>query len=126
MQLKSYCEQVLAHTYGLKAIMITDSDGAVLLSIACDDVPDNMLNVATGMLYTISSDLSGKFGLGKNVKITQKYQAYNILQKNYNPFILTLISDGDAPIEGIWGAEQHELEIAIHQLLEDHNKNNKV
>ena len=122
MQLKTYCEQVLSHTYGLKAIMITDSDGSVLLSIACDDVPDSMLNVAISMLYTISSDLSGKFGLGKNVKITQRFQSYNLLQKNYNPLILTLISDPDAPTEGIWGAESIYLNKIIQQLLDDFKK----
>eukprot|EP00835_Amoeboradix_gromovi_P004384 NODE_337_length_10662_cov_0.497207.p7 type:complete len:125 gc:universal NODE_337_length_10662_cov_0.497207:3551-3177(-) len=122
MQLKSYCEQVLAHTYGLKAIMITDSDASVLLSIACDDVPDSMLNVAISMLYTISSDLCGKFGLGKNTKITQRFQYYNVLQKNYNPFILTLICDPDAPTEGIWSTEEVDLMKVMHQLLEDHKK----
>ena len=122
MQLKAYCEQVLSHTYGLKAIMITDSDGSVLLSMACDDVPDSMLNVAISMLYTIASDLSGKFGLGKNIKITQRFQSYSLLQKNYNPFILTLICDPDAPTDGIWAMADVDLQKIIQQLLDDYNK----
>ncbi len=122
MQLKMYCEQVISHTFGLKGIMITDCEGSVLLSLACDDIPESMMNVAVSMLYTISSDLSGKFGLGKNIKITQKFQSYNLLQKNYNPFILTLICDPDAPTEGLWAVEEREFEQVLFELLKDHNK----
>lgn len=116
LSVKAYCTDLLNRFCGLKCIMITDSDGSILSSVSCDDVPDHLVNVAQSLLYTISSDLCSRFQQGKNLKIAQHYANYTILQKNYNPIVVTMVCDANTPTQSVWAFEEQWMQPIVDQL----------
>ncbi|CAO3621197.1 unnamed protein product [Cunninghamella blakesleeana] len=78
---------------GLKAAILTDRDGVVLLKCISNLAPAKILDPFISTNFSIANNQASKLGLKHNNIIVSMYDLYQIVQLDQNPFIITIISD---------------------------------
>ncbi|KAI8141688.1 mitogen-activated protein kinase [Fennellomyces sp. T-0311] len=88
------CRQVFAD--GLKAGLITDKDGVVILKSTSADAPLNVADSTIPTTFAIANNQASKLGLKHNRFIVSMYDLYQVVQLDSNPLIITLVGDAAA------------------------------
>jgi mitogen-activated protein kinase kinase 1 interacting protein 1 len=80
---------------GLEAIIVTDSDGVLILEVSTKDFPQNMLKSNYLAMFGIATEKGSKLGFGTNKTISAFYSGHQVVQSNYPPLIVTLVAKED-------------------------------
>ncbi|KAF7731388.1 hypothetical protein EC973_000196 [Apophysomyces ossiformis] len=78
---------------GLKAAMVTDRDGVVILKRVSDDVSDKVMEPTISTTFAVANNQASKLGLKRNKCIVSMYDIYQVVQLEHNPLVITLIGD---------------------------------
>ncbi|KAI8067917.1 Ragulator complex protein LAMTOR3, partial [Gongronella butleri] len=81
---------------GLKAALLTDRDGVVVLKALSEDAPDKVLDPLLVTNFSISHDQANKLGLERNQMIVSMFDLYQLVQLDQSPLVITLVADADA------------------------------
>ncbi|KAI9315560.1 mitogen-activated protein kinase [Dichotomocladium elegans] len=92
--LHQLCEQ--AFPEGLKAALITDKDGVMIMKCKLPDAPASVTNPTLSTTFAVSNNQASKFGLKNNRYIISMYDVFQLVQFDDNPLIITLIGDAEA------------------------------
>ncbi|KAI7862317.1 Ragulator complex protein LAMTOR3 [Spinellus fusiger] len=98
MTLETTFEKTVSRYFhdGLKAAMVTDRDGVVILQYVSPDAPPKVLEPAIPTSYAIASSQASKLGLQRNKCIVSVYNLFQVVQMDQNPLLITLVGDADA------------------------------
>ncbi|KAI8836248.1 Ragulator complex protein lamtor3 [Chytriomyces hyalinus] len=96
MHLNSHFEMLLQSTSDLKAILVTDRDGVILIKVEEPNLPGKVTKAALSATFSLSCDQVGKLGMGKALMVTSAFDEYQIVQFTYPPLILSLIAPTNA------------------------------
>ncbi|KAG2219312.1 hypothetical protein INT45_003134 [Circinella minor] len=88
------CRQVFPD--GLKAGLVTDKDGVVILKSTSKDAPLNVTDSTIPSTFAIANNQACKLGLKQNRFIVSMFDLYQVVQLDNNPLIVTLVGDATA------------------------------
>ncbi|KAI9498056.1 mitogen-activated protein kinase [Zychaea mexicana] len=88
------CRQVFPD--GLKAGLITDKDGVVILKSTSPDAPINVAESTIPSTFAIANNQASKLGLKDNRFIVSMFDLYQVVQLDSNPLNVTLVGDAAA------------------------------
>jgi mitogen-activated protein kinase kinase 1 interacting protein 1 len=63
---------------GLEAIIVTDSDGVLILEVSTKDFPQNMLKSNYLAMFGIATEKGSKLGFGTNKTISAFYSGHQV------------------------------------------------
>ncbi|KAI9300306.1 mitogen-activated protein kinase [Cunninghamella echinulata] len=78
---------------GLKAAILTDREGVVILKCISNEAPAKIADPFISTNFSIANNQASKLGLKQNNMIVSMYDLYQIIQLDHNPLIITIISD---------------------------------
>ncbi|KAI8622528.1 Ragulator complex protein LAMTOR3 [Chytriomyces sp. MP71] len=91
-QLSLHFERLVKNTVDLKAILVTDRDGVILVKVEEPNLPGKVTKAALSATFSLSCDQAGKLGMGKALMVMSTFDEYQIVQFTYAPLILSLIA----------------------------------
>ncbi|ORX54390.1 Roadblock/LC7 domain-containing protein [Hesseltinella vesiculosa] len=86
---------------GLKAALLTDRDGVVVLKAQSQDCHEKLFDPLLVTNFSISNDQANKLGLLRNQAIVSMFDMYQLIQLDQSPLVLTLIAEADSNT-GLW------------------------
>ncbi|KAJ3415524.1 Ragulator complex protein lamtor3 [Chytridiales sp. JEL 0842] len=89
-------EETLRCNEDLKAILVTDRDGVILIKAESPNLPPRVTKAALSATFSMASDQASKIGLGKTNMVMSVFDEYQIVQFSYAPLILSLIAPSSA------------------------------
>ncbi|KAI9342002.1 Ragulator complex protein LAMTOR3 [Obelidium mucronatum] len=90
--LDAHFQTLVKTTSDLKAILITDRDGVILLKVEEPNLPAKVTKAALSATFSLSCDQASKLGMGKALMVMSSFDEYQIVQYTYAPLILHLIA----------------------------------
>ncbi|CAO3582699.1 unnamed protein product [Absidia cylindrospora] len=81
---------------GLKAALLTDRDGVIILKCISEDAPPKITDPLIPTNFAVANNQASKLGLKHNEIIVSMYGLYQLVQLDQNPLIITIISDASA------------------------------
>ncbi|KAL0086036.1 mitogen-activated protein kinase [Phycomyces blakesleeanus] len=81
---------------GLKAAIVTDRDGVMILQCISEDAPAKVLEPAIPTTFAVANNQASKLGLQRNKCIVSMYDLFQVVQMDQNPLIITLVGDAAA------------------------------
>uniref|UniRef100_A0A3B4FUX5 Late endosomal/lysosomal adaptor, MAPK and MTOR activator 3 n=1 Tax=Pundamilia nyererei TaxID=303518 RepID=A0A3B4FUX5_9CICH len=100
---------------GLHAIVVTDRDGVPVIKVANDNAPVHALRPGFLSTFALATDQGSKLGLSKNKSIICYYNAYQIVQFNRLPLVISFIA-GNTANTGLIMSLEKELASLIEEL----------
>merc|ERR1712060_479254 len=88
-------ESMLQELPGLKAMLVCDTEGVILLRAGNADEAALQRMSAT---FAQTTEHAHKLGLGKNQHMTAFYENSVVVHANRAPLVLTLLADADANV----------------------------
>ncbi|KAG2173747.1 hypothetical protein INT43_005167 [Umbelopsis isabellina] len=87
--------QALTQPYfekGLKAALLTDREGVVVLECISPEAPEGIKDPALSTAFSIANNQASKMGLKKNNSIIGIYGTHQVIQIDNYPLIITLVA----------------------------------
>ncbi|KAI8331239.1 mitogen-activated protein kinase [Chlamydoabsidia padenii] len=112
---KTHCQAYLHE--GLKAALLTDRDGVIILKCISDDAPAKITDPVIPTNFAVANNQASKLGLKHNEMIISMYELYQLIQLDQNPMIITIISDANANT-GVFMHLARELKSMTEPLVE--------
>ncbi|KAH8547958.1 Ragulator complex protein LAMTOR3 [Umbelopsis sp. PMI_123] len=81
---------------GLKAALLTDREGVVVLEYIAPDAPAGVMDPSLSTAFSIANNQASKMGLKKNKSIIGVYGLHQVIQIDCYPLIISLVADATA------------------------------
>ncbi|KAI8371765.1 Ragulator complex protein LAMTOR3 [Radiomyces spectabilis] len=81
---------------GLRAAIVTDRDGVIIMQSAVDDASAKLFNPIIATTFAVANNQASKLGLKRNEGILSMYELYQVVQLDQNPLIITLVGDASS------------------------------
>ncbi|XP_036615109.1 ragulator complex protein LAMTOR3-like [Trichosurus vulpecula] len=94
--LKRLLYKKLPSVEGLHAIIVSDRDGVPVVKVAKDNAPEHALRHGFLSTIALATNLGSKLGLSKNESIICYYDAYQVVQFNQLPLVVSFIASSSA------------------------------
>ncbi|XP_022103795.1 ragulator complex protein LAMTOR3-A-like [Acanthaster planci] len=114
-ELRKYFSRLLHMVEGLEAIIITDRDGVPVIKVTSEAVPEHALKPAFLATFAMAADQASKLGLSHNKSIICMYGAYQVVQFNELPLVISLIASSTANT-GLLLCMESELQGVLQEL----------
>ncbi|XP_046956263.1 ragulator complex protein LAMTOR3-like [Lynx rufus] len=94
--LKRFPYKKLPSVEGLHAIVVSDRDGVPVITVANDNAPEHALRPGFFSTFALATDQGSKLGLSKNKSIICYYNAYQVVQFNHLPLVVSFTTTRNA------------------------------
>src|SRR5690349_21789360 len=99
MKLQEDFDNLLNKLETLEALFITDRDGEIVIKSVKPTSHKKLLEPSFTASFVLGSDQLTKLGTGKNKSICCCFEEYDIVQFNFKPLVLTMISSANGNLD---------------------------